>query len=124
MILTISFQLENVPFSIKSYRFVSNNCNGCSLTIMTHLLLLSIGKRLTQENRFLFRNMYGLFHGFIFVTIKKFLLSYFPNFHCQRSGGQNLGISYLKQSCFSHREGLVKDMAFHEKENLDKNRKA
>ena len=29
IILTFSFQLENVPFSIKSYRFVCNDCNAC-----------------------------------------------------------------------------------------------
>ena len=39
-------------------------------------------------------------------------------------GGQNLSISYLKQSCFSHGEGSVKDRTFHEKEKLDKNLKA
>ena len=44
-------------------------------------------KRLTQENCFLFCKKYSLFNGFIFLTIKKFLLSYFPNFHGQRSGG-------------------------------------
>ena len=44
-------------------------------------------KRLTQENCFLFRKRYGLFNGFIFLTIKKFLLSYFPNLHGQHSGG-------------------------------------
>ena len=45
-----------------------------------------------------------------FLTIKKFLLSYFPNFHGQRSdgGGGNLSISYLKQNCFSHGEGSFK----------------
>ena len=41
------------------------------------------------------------------------LLSYFPNFHGQRSGGGggggDLSISYLKQNCFSHREGLFKE---------------
>ena len=35
-------------------------------------------KKLTQENHFFFCNKYGLFHGFIFLAIKKFLLSYFP----------------------------------------------
>ena len=65
-------------------------------------------KRLTQENCFLFCKKYGLFNGFIFLTINKFLLSYFPNFHGQRSGGQDLSISYLKQSCFSHGEGSFK----------------
>ena len=43
-------------------------------------------KRLTQENCFLFCKKYGLFNGFIFLTINKFLLSYFPNFHVQCSG--------------------------------------
>ena len=67
---------------------------------------------LTQENCFLFCKKYGLFNGFIFVTIKKFLLSYFPNFHGKRSGrggGQDLSISYLKQNCFSHGEGSFKE---------------
>ena len=53
-----------------------------------------------------------MFKGFIFLTIKKFLLSYFPNFHGVRGGGgggQDLGISYLKQNCFSHEEGLFKE---------------
>ena len=42
IILTVSFQLENVPFNIKSYRFecnivlIINDCNACSQTIMTH----------------------------------------------------------------------------------------
>ena len=36
IILTVSFQLENVPFNIKSYRFECNDCNACSQTIMTH----------------------------------------------------------------------------------------
>ena len=67
-------------------------------------------KRLTQKNCFLFCKKYGLFNSFIFLTIKKFLLSYFLNFHGQRSGGggQDLNISYQKQSCFSHGEGLFK----------------
>ena len=63
-------------------------------------------KRLTQENCFLFCKKYGLFNGFIFLTIKKFLLSYFPNFHGQRSGGggggegrgRHLSISKRKQN--------------------------
>ena len=44
-------------------------------------------KRLTQKNCFLFCKKYGLFNSFIFLAVKKFLLSYFPNFHGQRSGG-------------------------------------
>ena len=36
IILTVSFQLENVPFNIKSYRFECKDCNACSQTIMTH----------------------------------------------------------------------------------------
>ena len=38
-------------------------------------------KRLTQKNCFLFCKKYGLFNSSIFLTIDKFLLSYFPNFH-------------------------------------------
>ena len=68
------------------------------------ILLLGLEERLTQTNCFLFCETYGLFNSFIFLTIKKFLLSYFPNFHGQRSGGQDLSILYQKQSCFSHGE--------------------
>ena len=68
-------------------------------------------KRLTKENCFLFRKKYDLFNGFIFLTIKKFILSHCPNFHGQRSGeggGQDLSISYSKQNCFIHGEGSFK----------------
>ena len=47
-------------------------------------------KRLTQKNCFLFCKKYGLFNSPIFLTINKFLLSYFPNFHGQRSGDKIL----------------------------------
>ena len=72
-------------------------------------------KRLTQENCFLFCKKYGLFNGFIFLTIKKFLLSYFPKLSWSVFGGgggggeQDLSISYLKQNCFSHGEGSFKE---------------
>ena len=72
-------------------------------------------KRLTQENCFLFGKKYGFFNGFIVLTIKTFLLSYFPSFDGQRSGGGgeggggDLSISYLKQNCFSHGEGSFKE---------------
>ena len=73
----------------------------------------------------LVRNKCCLFHGSIFLTNKTFLLSYFPNFHCQHSGGnKNFTISYLKQSCFSHRGGSVKHRAFHEQENIEKTPKS
>ena len=48
----------------------------------------------------------------LFLTIKKCLLSYIPNFHGQRSGGgggQDLSISYLKQNCFSHGDGSFRE---------------
>ena len=35
IILTVSFQLENLPFNIKSYCFECNDCNACSQTTMT-----------------------------------------------------------------------------------------
>ena len=68
-------------------------------------------KRLAQDNCFFFCKKYDLFNGFIFLTIKNFLLSHFPNFHGQRSGGggQDLSISYPKQSCFSHGKGSFKE---------------
>ena len=68
-------------------------------------------------NCFLFCKKHGLFNGFIFLTIKKFLLSYFPNFIVSVRG-ENLSISYLKQSCFSHGDGSVKDRTYQEKEKL------
>ena len=68
-------------------------------------------KKLTQENCFLFCKKYGLFNGFSFLTAKKFLLSYDPNFHVGGGGGggEDLSISYLKQNCFSHGEGSFKE---------------
>ena len=100
-ILTVSIQLENVPLNIKSYRFECNDCNVCS-QLRLIILLSGFRERLTQENCFLFCKKYGLFNGFIFLTIKKFLLFYFPNFHGQRSGGggggRHFSISYLKQN--------------------------
>ena len=57
--------------------------------------------------------MYGLFNGFIFLTIKKFLLSYFLNFMASvqgGGGGQDLNsILYLKQNCFGQGEGSFKE---------------
>ena len=69
-------------------------------------------KRLTQENSFV-KSMVCLMVLFC-LTIKKFFLSYFPNFHDQGSWGEGggvggLSISYLKQNCFSHREGSFKE---------------
>ena len=57
--LTISFQLENVPFNIKSYRFECNNCNVCSQTNYDSSFCFWVfEKRLTQENCFLFCKKY------------------------------------------------------------------
>ena len=85
--LTVSFQLENVPFNIQSYHL--NAMMQCMFTdnYDSSFCFWVFEKRLTQKNCFLFRKKYGLFNSFIFLTIKKFLLSYFPNFHGQRSGG-------------------------------------
>ena len=108
IILTVSFQLEKVPFTIKSYCFERNDCNVCSQTIDSSFCFWVFEKRLTQENCFLFCKKYGLFNGFIFLTIKKFLLSYFPNFHGQRSGGgQDLSISHLNSESFQPWRGFV-----------------
>ena len=52
-------------------------------------------KRLTQENYVLFCTEYGLFNGFIFLIIKKFLLSYFPNFHAGGGGGRGARSQYF-----------------------------
>ena len=105
------FQPENVPFNIKSYRF---ECNDRNAQLWLIICFWVFEKRLTQENCFLFCAMYCLFNGFIFLTIKEVLLSYFPNFHGQRSvggggGRQDLSISYLKQNCFSHGESSFKE---------------
>ena len=66
-------------------------------------------KRLTQENCFPFRKKYGLFNGFIFLTIKKFYCPTFQTFMVSfrgggGGGGQDLSISYLKQNCFTRNE--------------------
>ena len=52
IILTVSFQLENVPFNIKSYRFEWNDCNACSQTIMTLILLLGIREKVNTGELF------------------------------------------------------------------------
>ena len=69
--LTVSFNLEKVPFSIKSCRFLRNDC---SQTIMIHHFAFGYSReaRLTQENCFPFCKKYGLLNSFIFLTIKKF----------------------------------------------------
>ena len=82
-----SFQLENIPFNIKSYRFECNDCNACSQTIMTHHFAFGYSRKGYTGELFSLCKKYGLFNGFIFLTIKKFLLSYFTNFYGQRSGG-------------------------------------
>ena len=46
------FQLENVPFNIKSYRFVCNDCNACSQTITALLLLLGIRQKVNTGELF------------------------------------------------------------------------
>ena len=50
--LTVSFQLENVPFNIKSYRFECNDCNACSQTIMTHHFALGIREKVNTGELF------------------------------------------------------------------------
>ena len=88
IILTVSFQLENVPFNIKS------TVLNAMIAMHVHKQLYDSSfcfwvfeKKLTQENCFLFCKKYSLFNGFIFLIIKKFLLPYFPKFHGHRSGG-------------------------------------
>ena len=49
-----------------------NDYSACSQAIMTHLLLLGIRKTVNTGTVSLFSNKYGLFHGFIFLAIKKF----------------------------------------------------
>ena len=65
--------------------------NACSQTINYDLSFCFwvFEKKLTQKNCFLFCEKYGFFNSSIFLTINNFLLSYFPNFHGQRSGGTN-----------------------------------
>ena len=67
-------------------------------------------KRLTQENCFLFCKKYGLFNGFIFLTIEKFYGPTSQTFMVSVQGEQDLSISYQKQSCFSHGEGRSKNL--------------
>ena len=70
IILTAPFQLENVPFNIKSYRFECNDCYACLHTIMAIISFCFwvFEKRLTQGNCFLFCKKYGLFNGYIFFN--------------------------------------------------------
>ena len=58
-------------------------------------------KRLTQENCFIFCKKYGLFNGFIFFNNQEsFYCPTFQTFMVSVQGGQDLSISYQKQSCF------------------------
>ena len=50
IILTVSFQLENIPFNIKSYRFEYKDCSACSQTIM--ILLLGIREKVNTGELF------------------------------------------------------------------------
>ena len=62
-------------------------------------------KRLTQRNCFLFRKKYDLFNSSIFLTINKFFLSYFPNFHGQRSGGDKILVFHTRSRVVSASSG-------------------
>ena len=53
IILTVSFQLENVPFNVKSYRFECNDCSACSQTIMTHHFAFGYSRK-GQHRRIVF----------------------------------------------------------------------
>ena len=76
-------------------------------------------KRLTQENCFLFCKKYGLFNGFIFLTIKQFYCPTLQTFmvSVRRGGGGGGGggtrskyfIPEAELFCFSHGEGLFKE---------------
>ena len=81
LLLTVSFQLENVPFSIKSYRVVSQ----IIITIMTHNFAFGYFRKGLQS-----RNFYC-------PTFQIFIISVQLG---GGGGGQNLSISSLKQSCF------------------------
>ena len=83
----VSFQLENVPFNIQSYSFECNDACMFTDNYDSSYCFWVFEKRLIQNNCFLFCKKYGLFNSFIFLKIKKFLLSHFPNFHDQRSRG-------------------------------------
>ena len=94
IILPVSFQLENVPFNIKSCRFECNDCNACSQTIMTHHFAFGYSRK-GQQRRIVFsfvKSMVcltGLFNNQeIFF---KYCPEYFPNFHGRRSGGRRGG---------------------------------
>ena len=80
-------------------------------------------KRLTQENCFLFRKKYGLFNGFIFFNNQEIFTVLLSKLSCSAfgggGGGQDVSISYLKQNCFSHGEGLFKE-SIHKKQFYSK----
>ena len=109
MILTVSFQPENVPFNIQSYRFECDDAMHVHRQLDSSFCFWVFEKRLTQKNCFLFCKKYDLFNSFIFFNNQEIFTVLLPNFHGQRSGGQDLSISYQKQSCFSHGEGPFKE---------------
>ena len=111
IILTVSFQPENVPLYLTSSRTVLNAMMECMFTdnYDSSFCFRVFEERLTQKNCFLFCKKYGLFNSF-----KQSRNLYCPTSNLSWSafgggGGQDLSISYQKQSCFSHGEGSFKE---------------
>ena len=94
IILKASFQLK--LYRLTSSCTVLNAMMRCIFTdnYDSSLCFWVFKKRLTQENCFLFCKKYGLFNGFIFLTIKKFYFPILQTFMVSVQGEQDLSISY------------------------------
>ena len=96
------------PFNIQSFRFECNDAMHIH-NYDSSFCFWVFEKRLTQKNCFLFCKSMVCLTVLIFLLIDKFLLSTFQTFMVSVQGGQDLKISYQKQSCFSHGEGSFKE---------------
>ena len=61
------------------------------------MLLLGIREKVNIGELFLFCKKYGLFNGFIFLTIKKLYCPIFQTFMVSVQGGQDLSISAMER---------------------------
>ena len=92
---------------LTSSRTVLNAMTQCMFTdsCASSFCFWVFEKRLTQKNCFLFCKKYGLFNSSIFLTINKFVLSYFPNFHGQCSGGDKILVFHIRSGVVSASSG-------------------
>ena len=93
---------------LTSSRIVLNAMTQCMFTdnYASSFCFWVFEKRLTQKNCFLFCKKYGLFNSSIFLTVNKFVLSYFPDFRGQCSGGTRSQYFISEADCWFHQSSF------------------